>query len=551
MPLFNSWHNLANIAALRAFSTSTAGMADVVNVVGYYSSSITAEPDGGGGIFVYNSSDTTSSDNSGTIIVDALGRRWYRQASGAVRPEWFGAVGDGVTDDTAALQATLDSDAVSFAFNAGDTYLISDSLLPASGSVLVGNGATIKCPSAGWDTSGDGTHYGFFTLKNVSDIRISGFHFYGTKSAADITHTPKFIACFTANRIWIEGNYFENKDFEGIWPNSSSANGYFHICNNTFYDVAVASGLPAIQAQFHDSVVSGNILNTVGIAIGVNGDNNVISNNSINTFVGYGIAVTADGTLNRNGIISNNKIEFSPSGATNIGIYVGPTDSGHDPDPLFVTGNLVKITTSDTSNFSTGIRVDGPYANSVTVTNNAVEVVGVGKAIGFFAIGSAANTNTFRFVSNVIIFSGNTGSDVQEGFLVIPNGGTINTFVSGNAVLGLEVSAGNLAYDFTNAGGGTTGSFAFNGNLKTAGIIRGPDAGTIAADGSYNNRAYSLWEISCTVSALPSASTVGAGARGFVGDSNVTLAAGLGNTVVGGGTNKTPVYSDGTNWIIG
>ncbi len=53
------------------------------------------------------------------------------------------------------------------------------------------------------------------------------------------------------------------------------------------------------------------------------------------------------------------------------------------------------------------------------------------------------------------------------------------------------------------------------------------------------------------VSALPSAAAVGAGARSFVTDANTTIILGLGLTVVGGGSNKVPVYSDGTNWKIG
>jgi hypothetical protein len=53
------------------------------------------------------------------------------------------------------------------------------------------------------------------------------------------------------------------------------------------------------------------------------------------------------------------------------------------------------------------------------------------------------------------------------------------------------------------------------------------------------------------VAGLPSAATSGQGTTAFVTDSNATLAAGLGNTVVGGGANKVPVYSDGTNWRIG
>jgi len=51
-----------------------------------------------------------------------------------------------------------------------------------------------------------------------------------------------------------------------------------------------------------------------------------------------------------------------------------------------------------------------------------------------------------------------------------------------------------------------------------------------------------------TVSTLPSASASGTGYRAFVTDATVTTFA---STVAGGGINKVPVYSDGTNWKIG
>lgn len=54
-----------------------------------------------------------------------------------------------------------------------------------------------------------------------------------------------------------------------------------------------------------------------------------------------------------------------------------------------------------------------------------------------------------------------------------------------------------------------------------------------------------------TAASLPSAATMGAGARAFVTDSNASIGPGLGNIVAGGGANKVPVYSDGTNWRIG
>lgn len=54
-----------------------------------------------------------------------------------------------------------------------------------------------------------------------------------------------------------------------------------------------------------------------------------------------------------------------------------------------------------------------------------------------------------------------------------------------------------------------------------------------------------------TVSNLPAAATVGAGARATVTDATQALTAGIGAVVAGTGANTVPVFSDGTNWRIG
>lgn len=51
-----------------------------------------------------------------------------------------------------------------------------------------------------------------------------------------------------------------------------------------------------------------------------------------------------------------------------------------------------------------------------------------------------------------------------------------------------------------------------------------------------------------TVSNLPSASTVGAGARAFVTDANTVV---FGSALIGGEANAIPVFSNGTNWRVG
>jgi hypothetical protein len=52
-------------------------------------------------------------------------------------------------------------------------------------------------------------------------------------------------------------------------------------------------------------------------------------------------------------------------------------------------------------------------------------------------------------------------------------------------------------------------------------------------------------------SALPLATTAGAGSRAFITDGNLVAAGNFGAVVSGGGANNVPVYSDSTNWRIG
>jgi hypothetical protein len=51
-----------------------------------------------------------------------------------------------------------------------------------------------------------------------------------------------------------------------------------------------------------------------------------------------------------------------------------------------------------------------------------------------------------------------------------------------------------------------------------------------------------------TVGNLPTASAIFTSLRGFVTDANATT---FGTTVAAGGSNKVPVFCDGTNWKIG
>lgn len=122
---------IATYAALRAYTGT---------VTAYYMRGVANLFDGGHGVFRVDTSDTTSADNSVTILVDAIGRRWKREFSGAVDARWSGAKGNGVTNDTAAIQAAIAASvaASTVLFVPGGTYLVTDTLSIPNKTQIVG-----------------------------------------------------------------------------------------------------------------------------------------------------------------------------------------------------------------------------------------------------------------------------------------------------------------------------------------------------------------------------------------------------------------------------
>ena len=273
-----------------------------------------------------------------------------RLASEKLR-EWasvkdFGAVGDGVTDDTAAIQAACTAAKTIIFGSSADNYRVTGTITLTSGTTLLMLGATVTQAT-------DQTP--IFNATGTDNVTITGGRFFG-KSEASYTNSPSSQAiCIKASNatdLVVVGNRFENFWYSPLMVDVGG-NRIEFSSNNVKGPGSAVLGVAANRRNTTGCTITGANLRIVnndiydtaqGIIVGQGSENVTIDGNVIHDLINeHGIY--ADTGIRRL-TISNNVIRAT--GASGVGLKVQCYDEfGVQTQNVAITGNVIDNTGSD------------------------------------------------------------------------------------------------------------------------------------------------------------------------------------------------------------
>lgn len=336
---------------------------------------------------------------------------WPAQAVNPNLKTTYGAVGDGITDDTAAVQAALDNGA-RVDVPAG-TYRITDDLEFVESSHLRGTSGAILSIEGDHEIFGDGT-------RNVSlfDLTIE-------RSTSANTAVKSVIRLFRADGATFDNLVINNAKttapvilVAGRWENTSNANTCYNIrvTNNTIQDYQriEAGGLgPGSGEGVKGTGILVAHCRTFDISNNSIDDNQRFfspSSNNIN-FQGAGIAMSSS----IYGVVSGNVIDYAGQGIDVGGGYNIPSRSSADlaqnvsnglrgAQFVSIHNNVIRDT------YIAGIKIVNGASNN-EITNNEVTRSGLA---GIWLIPGNSASKDGTVVRNNII-SANTVTDSGAG----------------------------------------------------------------------------------------------------------------------------------------
>lgn len=419
----NVYHKGVLSTTLAALTGSADG--HILAITGH-----TTKGDGGQGLARWDASDSSTTDDGGTVWGAGTGR-WKRVYSGAVNLRWFGAVGDGVTNDTNAIVNALAAltSGGSLYFPSG-TYLVqrgAGSLLAdtivASNVTIFGDGAasiiTSKNAAGATPNNAGNETYSVFQATGRDNLTFRDLSFNGY--------------CTPFSLYQCDGVVFDNIRDNGLLSN---AGGYLR--DKTLYlyqctDVRVVnSRFDNFQFAVYLSGTSGTRCETVVVS-GCHFDQTVAAGSFTSLFP-VGVYVYYANDVLVTGNTFSDIYSSLDSGNTATGLGYGVYEGDGACNKIVVSGNTFQLNAKGSKN-SCGVYINFAI-QGVCCNNTFFADTGAGAYAGFMF--DAKTTDSDR------VFTGNSVKiTATTGFGVYGNGNASTTQV-GRVVMSNNTVVGGL-----------------------------------------------------------------------------------------------------------
>lgn len=452
------------------------------------------------GNWYYDASDTTTADNTGTVLVTADGKRIKRVISGNINAKWFGAVGDGVSDDTAEIQNAINVTgglSKTLFFPAGN-YVTSGNIEINSKLNILGEGEALNVASDPLPTTFNRGRTAISCSSNSNNlfvVNVDGISFEKiTLYSTAATPTGSGIVFNKGNVMRMSNvgvyNFYINLDIinGGLWnvfncdfynPVSSNLRVNFQlipdggdqsITNCNFYTgvrtgithllYRGGGGLKITGCKFNQGGSTGSyakdcikMTNDVGNTVDL-----LISNSSFENYTDSGIDLSPSFDF-QFVVINGNQFWGNPSTATN-GILLNSSNLYN----VNISGNVIDAVTNGI-NYASGNRISvNGNAFGTGVTNKYVNtsnfldsnhparlIVGKGDAVSNF---NAYSSNSKTVNSSNVVGSFLSNDAAQQGVFVSLKGGASTTDRYGE-ISSYENGFGVLDLRLQNLGGKT------------------------------------------------------------------------------------------------
>ena len=375
-----------------------------------------------------------------------------------ITPQMFGAVGDGVNDDTLAIQTAIDeaNKKSRVLYMPSGVYKISEplvlngcSLIGEPGNVFHAAGTVIECESADFTAIKQGSTGTNDTMFNLSDILVKGAH-----TAIEIAYAinSKFerlyaVDCNIGFRLGIPGsvgsmfcefnNLYTNNCVKGVvveatkYFNNNRFNNGFLQGSELAMSLAVTGGYGAVDNTFNNV----EFKSSMGRGCELTSALNTNFNHCYFECGGNAIRTLDYCTLFLNSNIYGMFKQDNTKGDVNVVYSEGGSMFTFDGGTVFLTDEYANKLFFGTGN-------DAVYQNVYVVRGLSKN----GSASGFDFFGTAVNKSVFTrgeqvVTTGTVTVEGGTGVDVPftypEPFISIPN--VVTYTMRGTTGAGMDV----------------------------------------------------------------------------------------------------------------